>query len=161
MPTDSIKRLTATDSIVSGDSLAIDKVSAGGDRKLPYSVLITKLNSDLTFPGTNAKPEDVIQYSTPIAGGTITITDGSNDDSNMWLIITPAGTLATLTIKMPPVASVVDKQEVLVNCTQVVTTLTLDANGATDVIGEPSALTANGFFKLKYDNQTKNWYRVG
>ena len=43
-----------------------------------------------------------------------------------------------------------DKQEALVNTTQAVTTLTIGANGAT-VIGAPTTLATNGFFKLTYD----------
>lgn len=162
MSRQAINALTGTDNVTLGDSFAIDKRSAGGDRKLPYSDLLTSLNRDLTFPGSDAKPEYVKQRSTPSATGfNITITDGSDDDSNMWLVLTPTGTFAAGTITLPPVASVIDDQEVLVNCTQIVTTLIVDGNGATGVLGEPTTLAANDFFKLKFDNQTKNWYRVG
>ena len=81
MPTDSINRLTAIDEIVSGDSIPINSLGGGGDRKLTYGELLEALNSDLTFPGSDAKQEFVKQFSTPVTGGTVTITDGSDDDS--------------------------------------------------------------------------------
>jgi hypothetical protein len=160
MGTQSINNLTQTDDIQNGDSLAIDRRSAGGDRKLPYADLIEALNEDLTFPGSDAKPEFVQQRESPPAGETVTVTDGSDDDSNIWLILTPSGTLATLTIKYPAVASVVNLQEILVFTTQAITTLTTDGNGAVDVIGEPTALAANESFKMKFDSQTKIWYNI-
>lgn len=159
MTTQAINNLTASDAIVLGDFFAIQDVSAGGDRKLPYSVLVAAINVLVAAAATGKKDEDTKQFATPVTGGTITITDGSDDDSNMWLIVTPAGILATLTIKFPIVGSVVDKQEISINCTQDITALTFDVNGATDVIGEPAALTANDFLKFKYDSQTGNWYR--
>jgi hypothetical protein len=51
-------------------------------------------------------------------------------------------------------------QEVLVNCTQSVGTLTVLGNGA-NVIGAPTSLAANGFFLMKFEPILSNWYRVG
>jgi hypothetical protein len=59
------------------------------------------------------------------------------------------------------VATVVDKQEVLVNCTQQVTALTVNGNGAVAVTGEPASLGADDYFRLKYDAIMRTWYRVG
>ena len=53
-----------------------------------------------------------------------------------------------------------DGQEVLVTSTQAVTALTVSGNGST-VYGAPSALTANAFFKLRFDGVVKAWYRIG
>ena len=47
------------------------------------------------------------------------------------------------------------------SCTQAVTTLTVSANGATAVNGAPAALTANGFFRLRFDGIFQSWYRIG
>jgi hypothetical protein len=80
------------------------------------------------------------------------------------LIVTPGGTLANLDIKLPNGSgnnqTVIDKQEILINCTQIITALTIDSNGATSVFGAPTSMAANDFFKLKFDSQTSNWYRV-
>jgi len=49
---------------------------------------------------------------------------------------------------------------VLVNCTQAVTTLTINGNGAT-VTGAPTTLAANAFFRLRFEAVAGVWYRVG
>ena len=91
-------------------------------------------------------------------GFNVPITDGPD---NIWLILTPTAGYAAGTITLPSVTNAVDKQEVLVNCTQLVTSLTVDGNGATSVTGEPTSLGADDFFKLKFDIISKSWYRVG
>jgi hypothetical protein len=105
------------------------------------------------------------QYAAPSATGfTVAITDSSSDgvtSSNVHLILTPLAGYAAGTITLPAKAGLVDKQEVLVNCTQAVTTLTIGLNGATGAVGAPTTLAANAFFRLKYDAVTSNWYRVG
>ena len=155
-----INRLTTTDSMNTSDIIPKWDGNDSDDRGISYANLLSELNADLTFPGSSRKPEFTKQYSTPTAGSTITVTDGADNDSNMWLIITPAGTLATLTIKLPAVADLADLQEILVYCSQEITALTINVNGATAVINGPSALAANQTFKLKYDSQSMNWYNI-
>lgn len=151
--------LSSIDSLSASDVFILGVQSFGGDLgKMAPSVLLTYLNSNLTFPSEAY----VTQYSAPSATGfSVTITDGDDNDENVHLILTPAAGYATGTIVLPASTSLVDKQEVLVNCTQAVTTLTIDKNGATALTGAPSALTANQFFRLKYDKPTSTWYRVG
>lgn len=104
------------------------------------------------------KPEYVKQYSTPVAAATVEVTAGS---SNYWLILTPAGTLATLTIELPLKTNLTDNQEILVVSTQEITTLTVDKNDTTNIFGEPTTLAAEGYFKMKYNSFQDIWYRVG
>ena len=153
----SINKLNSVDAIALSDLWAIFSQSAGDDRRVSGTALLTFLNANLTFPGSSSKSKATKVFSTPITSGTVTVTDGS---ANYWVIITPAGTLADLEIKLPAVANVVDLQEILVVCTQVITALTFDVNDATDIIGEPTALAANESFKIKYDSQTGNWYNI-
>lgn len=148
-----INNLNSVDSIVLADLWAIFSQSAGQDRKVSGSALLTFLNANLTFSGYTT------QRASPSATAfSVQITNGSAD---IHLILTPGATYATGTIVLPAVAGLVDKQEVLVNCTQVVTTLTIDGNGAVAVTGAPAAFAANGFFRLKYDLASQTWYRVG
>jgi hypothetical protein len=60
----------------------------------------------------------------------------------------------------PGGVGVQDRQELLVNCTQAVTTLAVSGNGAT-VTGAPTTLAANAFFRLRFDQASSVWYRVG
>ena len=147
---------------ISGGDLAVSWVQQSSDYYgVPWSAVLTYMQANLTFT-TQGFGAYTTQYSAPSATGfSVTITDGADDNTNIHLILTPTAGYAAGTIVLPAVASVVDKQEVLVNCTQQVTTLTVDGNGATAVTGEPASLGADDFFRLKYDLPTKTWYRVG
>jgi hypothetical protein len=150
-----INELSAIDAIASGDQLVVYDTSNGDARKASVSTIQAYMQSSLTFSDGITY---TTQYSAPSATGfSVAITDGS---ANIHLILTPVAGYAAGTIVLPAVANVVDKQEVLVNCTQAVTTLTVDGNGAT-VTGEPAAFVANDFFRLKYDAVLLTWYRIG
>lgn len=104
------------------------------------------------------QPAFVTQYAVPSSSGfSVQITNGTN---NIHLILTPTAGFAAGTIVLPATPGAIDKQEVLVNCTQQVTALTLNGNGAAGVTGEPTALGADDFFRLKYDLPTQTWYRI-
>jgi hypothetical protein len=152
-----INKLSAVDSVVGSDLVAIFSNSNGDARKAAMSVLLTYMQDNLSFS------ESGISYATQYAAPSATdfsvqITDDSN---NTHLILTPVAGYADGTIVLPAIGNVIDKQEVLVNCTQAVTTLVVDGNGAVAVTGEPSGLSANDFFRLKYDITVQTWYRVG
>ncbi len=100
-----------------------------------------------------------IQYAAPVAviGSSVSIATPNGMDT--WLVLTPAGTFSTLTIILPQVATAISAQEIVVNSTQAVTTLTINGNGAT-VIGAPTSLAANGFFTLRFEPVLKVWYRI-
>lgn len=157
MPT--INQLTRVDSVSAGDLLPVFATEDGDARAASVSVLQNYLQDALTFSDS---ADYVSQYSAPSASGfTVAITDGADDNTNVHLILTPLAGYAAGTITLPAKAGLADKQEVLVNCTQVVTTLTIGLNGASGAIGAPTTLAANAFFRLKYDAVTFNWYRVG
>jgi len=120
-------------------------------RTTPLSAIQT-LFTDSDFESLQ---EPVSQYSAPATGATVAITD-ENKDSH--LILTPVGGIAALTITLP--AIIRDKQTVLVTCTQTITTLTIEGNGAAAVNGAPATLVGNEFFTLKYDLAMNSWYRI-
>lgn len=149
-----ISQLSALDTLVSGDNIAVGSTSYGDDRRAALTTLLAYMQSNLTFTSI----EYDTQYAAPSATGqNIQVTD---DNSNTHLIITPLAGYAAMTITLPTSTNAADKQDILINCTQNVTTLTIDGNGAS-VVGEPSSITANDFFRLKYDLPGTTWYRVG
>lgn len=153
MPT--INQLTAMDTANSADQLPCYNAGSGDARRMPLSVLLAYIQRNM-----NAEFEEyTTQYSAPSATGFSVTIDSSV--GNVHLILTPTGAFAAGTIVLPPFPGVADKQEVLVNCTQSVATLTLTASGATAVTGAPTSLAANGFFRLKFDELTKTYFRVG
>jgi len=137
------------------DLIAIWDSGNSSTRRTSLSYLLSLFQDNLTF--TDSSP--TTQYSAPLTGTTVAITDGSDD---IHLILTPAGTIATLTITLPLNTNLVDKQEIIVNSTQIVTTLTIDSNSATLSGTEAAWLdTANKYFTLKYDLTLDTWYRIG
>lgn len=99
-------------------------------------------------------------YSPAATGWSVTVAPDVSGAS-VHMLITPVAGYAAGTIVLPAVATVIDGQEVLVTCTQSVTTLTVSANGATAVNGAPTTLAANAFFRLRFDEINDSWYRVG
>lgn len=156
MPT--INKLTRSDEVSAGDVLPVYIQNQGDARGVAVSVLQGYMQENLTFPPATGMQEYVTQYAAPSATAfNIQIVAGSN----IHLILTPTAGFAAGAITLPPLSGLVDKQDILVNCTQQVTAFTINANGATAVTGEPSSLGADDFFRLKYDAGTSTWYRVG
>lgn len=151
MPT--INQLTAVDNVVSSDQVPIYQSENGDARKASMAVIKTFM-----LDGITAADDKITQYAAPSATGfSVQITNGPD---SIWLILTPNAGYAAGTIVLPALANCVDKQEVLVNCTQAVTALTVSGNGAT-VTGAPTTLAANAFFRLRFDDVVNVWYRVG
>lgn len=156
MPT--IDRLTRTDTVSAGDVVPVYVQNQGDARGAAISLLQAYMQANLTFPVATGVQEYVTQYAAPSATAfNIAIIAGSN----IHLILTPTAGFATGAITLPAVAGLVDKQDIIVNCTQQVTAFTVNANGASAVTGEPSSLGADDFFRLKYDAGTSSWFRVG
>lgn len=152
-----INKLSAADQLSPGDLLALWATNNGDSRKASINLLTQYLQGALTFPAGGA-PEFVTQYAAPnTAGFNINVQEGPRT----WLILTPSTTLASGTITLPPVASVVAGQEFLINTTQQITAITVDGNGAAAVFGTPAALGADAFLRYKYDNVLSAWYRIG
>lgn len=153
--------LNTTDEVSTGDLIVLYKSANGDYRGMTAAEFLTYLEANLDFATATGVPQFETQMASPSATGfSVTIAPPTAGD-NVHLILMPLAGYATGTIVLPAVANVIDKQEVLVNCTQAVTTLTVSGNGAVGVIGAPTALTANQFFKLKYDSTMQSWYRVG
>ena len=151
MPT--INQLNAVDSLSASDLVPVYSSNNGDARKASLSVIAAYVQSTITVAD-----DKVTQYAAPSATAfTVQVND---DNQNVWLVLTPTGGFAAGTIKLPSLANTIDRQEVLVNCTQIVTTLTINGNGA-NVTGAPTTLAANAFFTLRFEAVTSTWYRVG
>lgn len=151
-----INELSAVDAVAAGDLVAVYDQSNGDARKASMTVLLAFMQANLVIANTSIY---ITQYAAPSATAfNVAITD---DDDSIHLILTPTAGFADGTITLPAVANAIDKQEVLVNCTQAITTLVVAGNGAVAVTGEPASMSANDFFRLKYDLVTQTWYRVG
>ena len=154
MPT--INQLASADAVTGADQVPIYQAANGDARKASVSLFATYIQSLLTPAGG-----EETQYYAPGASGFSVTINPTTDGGSVYLLMTPLAGYAAGTIVLPAVAECEDGQEVLVSSTQLVTALTVSGNGAVAVNGAPTALTANGFFRLRYDGINQSWYRVG
>ncbi len=152
-----INQLSTVETLSGGDLLPVWDTSNGDTRKSSVTVLADYMQDNLDFGVAN---NFTTQYSSPLTGATVAITDGADDNTNVHIIITPLATIAALTLTLPLATSCVDGQEILITSTQHVTALTLSLNGASAVRGLPLELVKYGNVVLKYDAPNLLWYNV-
>ena len=145
-----INSLSQIDALGGGDQVPVYDSDAGTARKASVSQFVAYFRSAF------ASPDVAVTISSPIAGFNQVLATSA---TSIWLILTPAGTLATGTVTLPPVADCFDGQQVLVTSTESITALTVAGNGAT-VNGAPAALGIDGFFALRFNNLLSSWYCV-
>jgi hypothetical protein len=147
-----INQLSQIDQVQSSDQIPLYSANNGDARKASVNQLTEYLQENLVVSDNKTT-----QYAAPSSTG---FTVNVQAEGSTWLLLTPTGAFAAGTILLPAVSTVQDRQELLVNCTQAVTTLTVSGNGAT-VTGAPTTLAANAFFRLRFDQASSVWYRVG
>lgn len=153
-----IPQLSATDQLSGGDLVPVYVQTAGDARKASLTRFLDYMQNNLVFPspGTGVS-QFVVQYASPVATGfTVTLNANSN---NQWLVLSPTGAFAAGTIVFPAPINLTDNQEIIIACTQAVTALTINGNGAT-VIGAPSTVSQYGSFRFKYNLLGNAWYRL-
>lgn len=150
-----INQLSQAQSLNLGDLIAIFSLNNGDARSASLSLLVSFIQSQLTSGGSF-----LTKYASPNATGFTVATDPVTNGGDVYLLLTPLAGYAAGTLQLPLQQNCVDGQQLLVSCTQAVTALTVNGNGST-VNGAPTSLTANGFFRLRYDGVNKSWYRIG
>ncbi|HCA5022803.1 TPA: transcriptional regulator [Acinetobacter baumannii] len=147
-------RLNETDALEIGDQFVLYKGGCTDFRAVPTSTVLAWIleNIPVITPASG-----IIQLFNPTADFTIEIT---NNPVSTYLVMNPLTGITNGTIKLPPLTRLVDGQEVLVTSSQQISNLTIDGNGAA-LIGDPNALSASGFFTMKFEKVSQTWYRRG
>jgi hypothetical protein len=105
-----------------------------------------------------AAPTVAVNLYTPSTGFNIAAPTPVSEQQ--WILLQPAGTLASGTVTLPLNTSTPDGTEILVTTTQIITTFAVGLNGATAAFGAPTTLAANAFFRLRFYQPTNSWYRI-
>jgi hypothetical protein len=147
----SINNLPTVSAVASGDAVALFSAALGGDAKATLPTFIAYVQAQLQATGGF-----VSLYSTPATGFTYTVTPPVAGE-NCFVLLTPAGTLATGAINLP--TAPVHGQEVLVHSTQTITALTL-SGGTYGVSGAPTTMGAATPWKVRFDGVLNAWYRI-
>ena len=150
MPT--INQLNQISQLYTSDQIPVYSNANGDARKASLNQLLE------LFQAQFASPTETVQLVVPGTGFNYAVTGTS---VNAWVLLQPAGALATGTVTLPLASSTADGMEVLVTTTQQIATFSLASNGASALYGDPGSLAANAFFKMRFYQSTNSWYRVG
>lgn len=121
-------------------------------RKFILKMYSDECKNDKVFVIEEEGDVDEVVTNSPLTGATIAATTSLND---VTLVLTPAGTIATLTVTMP--ATPFNGQRFLITSTQIVTALTL-AGGT--IVGATTALAVNTAVEYVYVLATTSWYKI-
>jgi len=148
-----INQLPLQTQVTGGDQFPIYAPSTGDARRLPVSALLAYFQEQF------AAPTVATNIYVPTTGFSIAAPTPVSEQQ--WMLLQPAGTLASGTITLPLNTATPDGTEVLITSTQIVTSFTLSLNGASAANGAPTALTANGFYRMRFVQAQNSWYRIG
>lgn len=151
-----IIRLRERTTLLSTDNFPIAPAN-GGALRVSTDAVLAYMQDNIVNPAIS-----YVQPVQPTTGQTVTVAPLVSGQS-VRLLIKPAGTLAALTITLPGVgvaALPVDGQEVWVVSSQIITALTVNAGGTTNVLGMPTTLaTVSIPFRVWYYAADLTWYR--
>jgi len=150
MPT--INQLPVLNTISSGDQLPVYSPNNGDARRTSIGSLLT------FFEQSFASPTVSVNLYVPGSGFNITVPTPVSQQQ--WMLLQPAGTLATGTITLPLNTGVPDGTTVLITSTQEITSLTIALNGAAAIYGAVTSLAAGSATEIRYYQPTNSWYAL-
>ena len=150
MPT--INQLPVLNVISSGDQLPVYSPNNGDARRTSIGSLLT------FFQQSFASPTLSVNLYVPASGFNITVPTPVAEQQ--WMLLQPAGTLATGTITLPLNTGVPDGTTVIISSTQEITSLTIAINGAAAIYGAVTSLAAGSATEIRYYQPTNSWYAL-
>jgi hypothetical protein len=147
-----INQLPVLSTVSSGDQLPVYSPNNGDARRLSIGNLLT------FFQQSFASPTLSVNLYVPGSGFNITVPTPVSQDQ--WMLLQPAGTLATGTITLPLNTGVPDGTTVLITTTQEITSLTIALNGASAIYGGVSFLGAGTATAIRFYQPTNSWYQI-
>ena len=147
-----IYQLPLLSQVSSGDQFPVYTPANGDARRVSVGALLQ------FFQQSFAAPTVSTQLTTPGTGFNVAVQTPVSQQQ--WLVIQPAGTLASGTVTLPLNTQTPDGTEVLITTTQQITAFTLALNGAAAAYGASTTLAAEDFFRMRFYQATNSWYRI-
>ena len=147
-----INQLPLLSPISSGDQLPVYSPNNGDARRTSVGSLLT------FFQQSFASPTLAVNLYVPGSGFNITVPTPVSQQQ--WMLLQPAGTLASGTITLPLNTGVPDGTTVLITSTQEITSLTIALNGASAIYGAVTALGAGCAAVYRFYQPTNSWYNI-
>jgi hypothetical protein len=150
MPT--INQLPVIGQVSAGDQIPVYTPNNGDARRMSVNALLQY------FQQTFASPTLAVNLYVPGSGFNITVPTPVSQQQ--WMLLQPAGTLASGTITLPLNTGVPDGTTVLITSTQEITSLTIALNGASAIYGAVTTLGAGCAAVYRFYQPTNSWYNI-
>ena len=147
-----INQLPLLSQVSAGDQFVLFTPNNGDTRRLSVSALLAY------FQQSFASPTLAVNLFVPGNGFNITVPTPVSEQQ--WMLLQPAGTLATGTITLPLNTGVPDGTTVLITSTQEISALNIALNGATAIYGAVTALGAGCAAVYRFYQPTNSWYNI-
>jgi hypothetical protein len=148
----SINQLPVIGQVSPGDQIPVYTPNNGDARRMSVNALLQY------FQQTFASPTLAVNLYVPGSGFNITVPTPVSQQQ--WMLLQPAGTLATGTITLPLNTGVPDGTTVLITTTQEITSLTIALNGASAIYGAVTSLGAGCAAVYRFYQPTNSWYNI-
>jgi hypothetical protein len=148
----SINQLPVIGQVSPGDQIPVYTPNNGDARRMSVNALLQY------FQQTFASPTLAVNLYVPGSGFNITVPTPVSEQQ--WMLLQPAGTLATGTITLPLNTGVPDGTTVLITTTQEITSLTIALNGASAIYGAVTSLAAGAATAIRFYQPTNSWYQI-
>ena len=150
MPT--INQLPVIGQVSAGDQIPVYTPNNGDARRMSVNALLQY------FQQTFASPTLAVNLYVPGSGFNITVPTPVSQQQ--WMLLQPAGTLASGTITLPLNTGVPDGTTLLITSTQEITSLTIALNGASAIYGAVTSLGAGCAAVYRFYQPTNSWYNI-
>lgn len=147
-----INQLSSISQVSGANQIPVYDQNNGDARKMSVSALLQY------FQATFAAPTVATNLYVPGTGFNVTVPTPVSEQQ--WMILQPAGLLATGTITLPLNTGVPDGTQVLITSTQTITAFTIALNGASAIFGNVSTLTAGAAVCYRFYQATNSWYNI-
>ena len=148
----SINQLPVIGQVSPGDQIPVYTPNNGDARRMSVNALLQY------FQQTFASPTLAVNLYVPGSGFNITVPTPVSEQQ--WMLLQPAGTLATGTITLPLNTGVPDGTTLLITSTQEITSLTIALNGASAIYGAVTTLGAGCAAVYRFYQPTNSWYNI-
>ena len=148
----SINQLPVIGQVSPGDQIPVYTPNNGDARRMSVNALLQY------FQQTFASPTLAVNLYVPGSGFNITVPTPVSQQQ--WMLLQPAGTLASGTITLPLNTGVPDGTTVLITSTQEISSLTIALNGASAIYGAVTSLGAGCAAVYRFYQPTNSWYNI-
>ena len=111
-----------------------------------------------TAPAAPTPAQGIIFENSPIAAANIALPNAPQPQATLVVYLTPAATLATLTIILP--AAPADNDQTIVVSSKAVTAVTWGVATGVALLNTPAAIVAGTPVYLRYSAQYNTWFRL-